>query len=59
MDVIVHYPKSEEQLRALQKRVAIVHAEAVISYIQKLPCSKEQKKYLIKEIINRAEQENS
>jgi hypothetical protein len=50
MNVIVHYPKSPENIQALQKRVAMIHAQAVISYIQKLSCPKEQKLHLLKEI---------
>ena len=50
MNVIVHYPKSSEDIQALQKRVAVIHAQAVISYIQKLSCPKEQKLHLLKEI---------
>jgi len=50
MNVIVHYPKSADSIRCLQKRVAMIHAQAVLSYIQKLSCSKEQKIKLIEEI---------
>lgn len=50
MNVIIHYPKSLEDIKALQKRVAMIHAQAVISYIQKLSCPKEQKLHLLKEI---------
>lgn len=50
MNVIVHYPKSPDDIQALQKRVAMIHAQAVISYIQKLSCPKEQKLHLLKEI---------
>ncbi len=50
MNIIVHYPKSSENILALQKRVAKIHAQAVISYIQKLSCPKEQKLHLLKEI---------
>jgi hypothetical protein len=44
---MVHYPETPEALRELEKRVAAVHAEAVIHYIEKLPCPKEQKIKLI------------
>jgi hypothetical protein len=50
MNVIVHYPKKEEDIRELQKRVAEVHAQAVIRTIQALSCPKEQKLELIKDI---------
>lgn len=50
MNIIVHYPKNTEKVLELQKRVAIVHAEAVIRAIQSLSCPKEQKIELFKEI---------
>ncbi len=50
MNVIIHYPKSPEDIQALQKRVAMIHAQAVVSYIQKLSCPKEQKLHLLKKI---------
>ena len=43
MNITVHYPKDKESLLELQKRVAVVHAEAVLRYIKKIPCPKEQK----------------
>jgi hypothetical protein len=52
LNVIVHSPKSPEGLRDLQKRVAMVHAEAVLKYITKLPCPREQKMELISNIQN-------
>lgn len=50
--VIVHPPKTPEGLRDLHKRVAAVHAEAVLKYIAKLPCPKEQKMELVASIQN-------
>lgn len=47
VNLIVHPPKDPESLSILQKRVAVVHAEAVLKYISNLPCSKEQKIKLI------------
>ena len=52
MNVIVHLPKSPEGLLDLQKRVATIHAEAVLKYIAKLPCSKEQKIQVVSSIQN-------
>ena len=50
MKVIVHPPNSLEGLHDLQKRVAVVHAEAVLKHIAKLPCPKEQKMDLVASI---------
>jgi hypothetical protein len=47
LNIIIHPPRTVEGLRDLQKKVAIVHAEAVIKYINKLPCSKKQKMQLL------------
>lgn len=52
LQVIVHPPKTLEGLRDLQKRVAIIHAEAVLKYLTKLPCPKEQKIELVSSIQN-------
>ncbi len=52
LNVIVHSPKSPEGLLSLQKRVASVHAEAVLKYISRLPCPKEQKLELVSKIQN-------
>ena len=52
MKVIVHPPRTPEGLRDLQKRVAVVHAEAVLKYITKLPCPKEQKMQLVASVQN-------
>jgi hypothetical protein len=50
MDVIIHYPKSEEAQYELRKAVALVHADLSGSYINHLPCSIEQKCKLINSI---------
>lgn len=41
--VIVHYPKTEEGRQELARRVADVHADFVISSINKLDCPIKQK----------------
>ena len=51
MKIIVHHPKSQEDISILQKKVAAVHAEAVLRYIDKLPCPKEQKLKLLNAVI--------
>jgi len=50
LNIIVHHPKSEENIGALRKKVAHVHAEAAIRYIQKLSCSQEQRMKLHNEV---------
>jgi len=50
INIIVHHPKSQEAIVALHKKAAAIHADAVIRYINKLPCPKEQKITLCNEI---------
>ena len=50
MKIIVHAPKNPESVCELQRRVAVVHAEAVLKYIAKLPCPKKQKLQLLSSI---------
>ena len=53
MNIIVHHPKDPKDIALLEKKVAQVHAEAVIQYIQKLPCPKNQKIALLNSIKER------
>lgn len=52
LNIIMCYPKTEEGQRELQKRIALVHAEAVKQYLSKLPCPKEQKLALLKAVLD-------
>ena len=51
VNVIVHYPKSQKGQRELRRRVAIVHADAVLNSINKLKCPQDQKIKLLDAII--------
>jgi len=50
LNIIVHYPKSQHDIEALQTKIAAVHADAVIRHIQKLTCPQGQKIKLLQEI---------
>ena len=50
MKIIVHYPKTKENIDALAKKVADVHADYVIEHIRQLSCPAEQKVELVKAI---------
>jgi len=52
LNIIVHYPKCEHDVAALQQKVATVHADAAIRHIQKLTCPQGQKIKLCQEIKN-------
>jgi glutaredoxin 2 len=56
IQVIVHYPQTEEGKRVLAQRVASVHADMVNQYIQKLNCPSEQKVQLLDAVIETASQ---
>lgn len=54
INVIVHYPKTEEGKRELADRVASVHASLVNQHIKKLNCPSEQKVQLLDAVIKSA-----
>ena len=49
MNVIMHYPKSEEGMKALREKLTGIHIEAVNHHLQKVACPKELKLRLISE----------
>lgn len=51
MKVIVSYPKNMSKQAEIATKVAIVHADQIENYLQKLNCTKEQKIFLIDSII--------
>ena len=51
INIIVHYPTTEVGWRELRRRMAIVHADAVLNSVQKLNCPTWQKIKLIDAII--------
>ena len=57
INIIVHYPTTEEGWIELRKRMASVHADAVLNSIQKLNCPTWQKIKLLDAIIEDAKKE--
>ena len=57
INIIVHYPTTEEGWRELRRRMAIVHADAVLNSVQKLNSPTWQKIKLIDAIIEDAKKE--
>lgn len=51
INVIMHDPKSAALQRELTKKVAVVHAEAVIEKLKSVSCPPEQKAEIIDKII--------
>ena len=51
INVIVHYPKTEEGKRELAERVASVHADMVNQHIKKMNCPSDQKVQLLDAVI--------
>lgn len=54
INIIVHYPTTEEGWRELKRRVASVHADAVMNSVSKLKCPMWQKIKLLDAIIEDA-----
>lgn len=52
IQVIVHYPKTQEGKRELARRVSAIHADFVISSINKLNCPTKQKLELLQAVID-------
>lgn len=51
INVIVHYPKTEDGKRELSERVASVHADMVNQHIKKMNCPSDQKVQLLDAVI--------
>lgn len=58
IEVVVHYPTTEERKRELAERVASVHADMVIQYIDKLECPTRQKLELLDAVIASVKERN-
>lgn len=54
MKITVHYPTNEEASADLARHVSEAHADAVLRYIENLPCPKAQKLALLDAVISRA-----
>ena len=52
IQVIVHFPNTEEGKRELAQRISQVHADFVISTIDKLNCPTKQKLELLQAVID-------
>ena len=51
MQIIVHHPVTKQGAEELKKMVAQVHAQAVLSHLQKKDCPPEQKTQVIESLI--------
>ena len=58
INVIVYLPETADGQRELEKRIAQVHADAVVKGIDGLDCTTEQKLQLYDSILRSAKQEN-
>lgn len=56
IEVVVHYPTTEEGKRELAERVAEVHADFVLNYVRKLQIPSWQKEKLIDAVIKSAKE---
>lgn len=53
MQVVVHYPKSTVDQKALSQKIAEIHAQSVIDRIKEMQLSEEETKKLISMICER------
>lgn len=51
MKIIMHYPDTPEKQEELAHQVAKCHAKSVLTYINTLPCTYDEKLNLIEKII--------
>lgn len=51
IEIIVHYPETAEGRAELSKKIAKIHAQFVLQYVNKLNCPLEQKKKLVDGVI--------
>ena len=56
IQVVVHYPTTEEGKQELADRVAGVHADFVLQYVRKLQCPSNQTEQLIDAVIESAKE---
>ena len=54
INLIVHYPKTEEGKEELARRVADVHADSVIQRLKSLNCPTKQKLELLDAVVDTA-----
>lgn len=59
MKLTIHYPNSEAKCLELARRVAVVHADTALQYIEHLSCSKAQKATLMDAVISMKRKERS
>lgn len=50
MEIITHYPKTEEAQAELKKAAARVHVDLIAGLVSSLPCSEEQKRFIVKSL---------
>lgn len=59
MNIIVHYPKTDEGQTEQNRKAAYVHTQMIFQYVQQLSCSTAQKQALIKDILKAKKDKSS
>jgi hypothetical protein len=54
MEVHVHFPETEEGMRALRDKVNEIHAQSIIGYIRKLDCTENTRAALFEHLREKA-----
>lgn len=59
MKAIIHYPKTADDKMELAQRVAVLHSDGIVNYINRLPYTKKQKLELLDEAIAEAKRQRA
>ena len=51
MNLISHYPKTDEKKKELGRKTALIHSQAIFQYIGQLSCPNDQKQALLAAIL--------
>ena len=53
MQLITHYPNDTREIQALGEKVSMIHGDYILSYLERMDCSKEQKIKILENIRSR------
>jgi hypothetical protein len=56
MEIVIHYPKTENEMKELQRRKSALDARLIGGYISKLDCPLPQKKAILDSYIKEQKQ---
>lgn len=57
MEIILHFPNIKDFEKGLAKKVAELHAEAILDYLEQLDCPAEQKLALLNSVLKQVQRD--